>query len=79
MSCPVATMTDDIEIQWFDAVNAVMVATGEEYSITNTGSYYCQVTERRGVYRSNTFFVYRTGRVVSIIIISCYYTCLLTL
>ena len=61
VSCPVAAdMVDNI--RWFDAGNAVMVATGEDYSITSTGSYYCQVTERRGAYRSNTFFVYRTGR-----------------
>lgn len=60
VSCPVATGVD--EIQWFDVMNdTMMVATGPEYVIDSPGSYYCQVTERRRVYRSNTFTVYQTG------------------
>ena len=60
VSCPIATEVD--EIQWFNAMNdTMMVATGPEYVIDSSGSYYCQVTERRGVYRSNTFTVYQTG------------------
>ena len=60
VSCPVATVVD--EIQWFNATdNIMMVATGLNFTIDTPGSYYCQVTESRGVYRSNTFTVYRTG------------------
>ena len=60
VSCPVANEFE--EIQWFNATsNAVMVATGPEYAVDTPGSYYCQVTESRGVFRSNTFIVYQTG------------------
>ena len=53
-------MVDSIE--WFNAITAAMVSTGNDYVISTTGSYYCQVTEGRGVYRSNTFTVYRTSK-----------------
>ena len=58
--CPVANEFEGI--QWFNAMNnAIVMAAGPEYMIDTPGSYYCQVTERRGVYRSNTFIVYQTG------------------
>ena len=61
VSCPVAAVVE--EIQWFNAMdNTMVVSTGPDYEIDTPGSYYCQVTESRGVYRSNTFTVYRTGR-----------------
>lgn len=41
---------------------AVNVFTGIAYAVNTTGRYYCQATEQRGVYRSNTFTVYRVGR-----------------
>ena len=49
-------------IEWFNAATDAMVNTGMDYSISTTGSYYCQVTEGRGIYRSNTFTVYRTSK-----------------
>ena len=50
-------------IEWFDGAGAT-VFNGDDYAINTTGSYYCQVTDERGVYRSNTFTVYRTGELL---------------
>ena len=62
VSCPITTMVTDELIEWFNATDpAIAVAMGVNYTITVTASYYCQVMEDRGVYRSNTFTVYRTG------------------
>ena len=71
VSCPVATMVDSIE--WFDAITAEMVSTGNNYTISTTGSYYCQATEERGIYRSNTFTVYRTSKLSPLL--PCYLYC----
>jgi len=72
VSCPVATMVTTVE--WFND-DDMMLATGIDYNVNATGSYYCQVTEERGVYRSNTFTVYRTGKLLYIdsIITNVYY------
>ena len=60
VSCPVTTMVNSIN--WFNAITGEMVATGNDYTISTPGSYYCQATEGRDVYRSNTFTVYRIGK-----------------
>ena len=64
VTCPVAGPFDNIE--WFsvDGNMSTSMATGVQYSITSAGSYYCQVTEQRGIYRSNTFTVFAVGKVV---------------
>ena len=58
-------------IAWFNATTGEEVATGNDYTISTTGSYYCQATEGRGIYRSNTFTVYRTGKLSPLL--SCHY------
>ena len=53
-------------IEWFNATTRMMVSTGIDYNISEIGSYYCEVTEARGIYRSNTFTVYRTSKLLSL-------------
>jgi len=64
VTCPVARSFDSIE--WFmyntDSRSAVSVSASMNLVVTDTGSYYCEVTEQRGVYRSNTFTVYAVGK-----------------
>ena len=60
VNCP--TSNGAYSTVWFNATSDAMVATGNDYNITATGNYYCQVTERKGIYRSNTFTVYRTSK-----------------
>ena len=36
--------------------------TGINFDVTIPGRYYCEVTEQRGVYRSNSFMVYKIGK-----------------
>ena len=44
--------------------------TGINFDVTTPGRYYCEVTEQRGVYRSNSFTVYKIGKCVSAKIIA---------
>ena len=63
VSCPVLTSVDSIS--WFmynSDTSAINVFNGIDYNISTTGRYYCQATEQRGIYRSNTFTVYRVGK-----------------
>ena len=40
----------------------VTVFTGINFNVTTPGRYYCEVSEQRGVYRSNSFTVYEIGK-----------------
>ena len=42
--------------------STINVFSGIVYAINTPGRYYCQATEQRGIYRSNTFTVYRVGK-----------------
>ena len=42
--------------------STINVFSGNDYAINTPGRYYCQATEQRGIYRSNTFTVYRVGK-----------------
>ena len=44
--------------------STVSVSTDMDFVVTDAGSYYCEVTEQRGIYRSNTFTVYAVGKEV---------------
>ncbi|XP_065905337.1 hemicentin-1-like isoform X3 [Dysidea avara] len=63
VTCPVSGSFDSTE--WFmystTGSSVVSVSTGMDLVVTDAGSYYCEVTEQRGVYRSNTFTVYAVG------------------
>ena len=62
VSCPVLTPMDSVNWFMYDTdTTTISVFTGISYTINATGRYYCQATEQRGVYRSNTFTVYRVG------------------
>ena len=62
VSCPVLTPVDSVNWFMYDTdTTTVNVFTGISYAINATGRYYCQAAEQRGVYRSNTFTVYRVG------------------
>jgi len=50
--------------------STVNVFTGSDFNVTTPGRYYCEVIEQRGVYRSNSFTVYKIGKGVSIKIIA---------
>jgi len=64
VTCPVSGPFDNIE--WFmyniNGSSTVSVSTGMDLVVNDTGSYYCEVTEQTGVYRSNTFTVYAVGK-----------------
>ena len=45
-----------------DETSTVNVFTGNDFDVTTAGRYYCEVTEERGVYRSNSFIVYEIGK-----------------
>ena len=63
VSCPVLTLVDSVS--WFminNDTSAINVFNGIDYAVNTTGRYYCQATEQRGIYRSNTFTVYRVGK-----------------
>ena len=64
VTCPVSGSFDSTE--WFmystTGSSVVSVSTGMDLVVTDAGSYYCEVTEQRGVYRSNTFTVYAVGK-----------------
>ena len=47
---------------YFDETITVTVFTGINFNVTTPGRYYCEVTEQRGVYRSNSFTVYEIGK-----------------
>ena len=67
VSCPVLTPVDSVNWFMYDTdTTTVNVFTGISYAINATGRYYCQATEQRGVYRSNTFTVYRVGKYIYI-------------
>lgn len=65
VNCPAVSGSFD-SIEWFmynvDGSSTVSVSTGMDLVVNDTGSYYCEVTEQRGVYRSNTFTVYAVGK-----------------
>ena len=62
VSCPILTSVNSVNWFMYDTdTTTVNVFTGISYTINATGRYYCQATEQRGVYRSNTFTVYRVG------------------
>ena len=63
VSCPVLTSVDSVS--WFmidNDTSAVNVSNDINYAINTPGRYYCQATEQRGIYRSNTFTAYRVGK-----------------
>ena len=45
--------------------STVNVFTGIDFNATTPGRYYCEVTEQRGIYRSNSFTVYEIGKCIS--------------
>ena len=62
VNCPILTSVDSVAWFMYDTdTTAVNVFTGINYAINTIGKYYCQATEQRGVYRSNTFTAYRVG------------------
>jgi len=65
VSCPVSTTVNSIN--WFMYINetsTVNVFTGIDFNATTPGRYYCEVTEQRGIYRSNSFTVYEIGKCI---------------
>ena len=65
VSCPVLTSVDSVDWFFHDTDTTVInVFSGLNYTISTAGRYYCQTTEQRGVYRSNTFTVYRLGKLL---------------
>ena len=63
ITCPVLTSVHSVS--WFMIENdasTVNVFNGIDYDINTPGRYYCQATEQRGIYRSNTFTAYRVGK-----------------
>ena len=62
VTCPVLTSVDRVNWFMYDNDTFVNVSSGINYAISTIGRYYCQATEQRGVYRSNTFTVYRVGK-----------------
>ncbi|XP_065887865.1 uncharacterized protein [Dysidea avara] len=44
-----------------DETSTVNVFTGNNFDVITPGIYYCEVNEKRGVYRSNSFTVYKIG------------------
>ena len=63
ISCPVSTSVDSVS--WFmydNDTSTISVFNGTNYFINTPGRYYCQATDHRGTYRSNTFTVYRVGK-----------------
>ncbi|XP_065910088.1 uncharacterized protein [Dysidea avara] len=44
-----------------DETSTVNVFTGNNFDVITPGIYYCEVNEQRGVYRSNSFTVYKIG------------------
>ena len=62
INCPVLTSVDSVNWFMYDNDTFVNVFSGMNYAINTTGRYYCQATEQRGVYRSNTFTAYRVGK-----------------
>jgi len=67
VSCPVTIAVSSIT--WFmytGETSTVNVSTGINFDVTTPGRYYCEVTEQRGVYRSNSFTVYEIGKCVDV-------------
>ena len=63
VNCPVTATVNSVN--WFmyiDEISTVEVFTGNNFSVTTPGRYYCEVAEQRGVYRSNSFTVYKIGK-----------------
>ena len=71
VKCPVSTTVNSVN--WFmytDETSTVNVFTGNNFDVITPGIYYCEVNEKRGVYRSNSFTVYKIGKCVSAKIIA---------
>ena len=69
--CPVAITVNSVN--WFmytEETSTINVSTGIDFDVTAPGRYYCEVTEQRGVYRSNSFTVYEIGKYVNAKIIA---------
>ena len=62
VTCPVLTSVDRVNWFMYDNDTFVNVSSGINYATSTIGRYYCQASEQRGVYRSNTFTVYRVGK-----------------
>ena len=63
VTCPVSGSF--YRITWFmydTDTFTVRTFTGMDLVVTDAGSYYCEVREKRGVYRSNNFTVYAVGK-----------------
>lgn len=63
VKCPVVPSV--ASVKWFmysTNTTVINVFNGTCYAINALGRYYCQVTEQRGIYRSNTFTVYKAGK-----------------
>jgi len=70
VTCPVTGLFDSIEWFMYNTDSSSTISVSTSMNLTVTGSYYCEVTEQRGVYRSNTFTVYAVGKGV---LPSCYH------